>query len=50
VLNFGNARDVRNFYEKMVKRQKSRMLRDNLAIKAMMTFALEDIPLWGEGN
>jgi len=49
-LNFGNARDVRNFYEKMVKRQKSRMLRDNLAIEAMMTFALEDIPLWGEGN
>ncbi len=47
--NFGNARDVRNFYEKMVKRQKSRMLRDNLAVEAMMTFALEDIPLWG-GN
>lgn len=46
--NFGNGRDVRNFYEKMVKRQKSRMLRDNLTGEAMITFALEDIPAWGE--
>lgn len=44
--NFGNGRDVRNFYEKMVKRQKTRMLRDKLAGEAMMTFALEDIPAW----
>lgn len=42
--NFGNGRDVRNFYEKMVKRQKSRMLREHLTGEAMMTFALEDIP------
>lgn len=43
--NFGNGRDVRNFYEKMVKRQKSRMLREHLTGEAMMTFALEDIPI-----
>jgi len=42
--NFGNGREVRNFYEKMVKRQKSRIVRDNLAGTAMMTFILEDIP------
>ncbi|HBE17584.1 MAG TPA: AAA family ATPase, partial [Cyanobacteria bacterium UBA11367] len=28
--NFGNGRDVRNFYEKMVNRLKSRIVRDNL--------------------
>lgn len=43
--NFGNGRDVRNFYEKMVKRQKSRLLRDNLSGGAMITFALSDIPV-----
>ena len=43
--NFGNGRDVRNFYEKMVKRQKSRMLREHLTGEAMMTFALSDIPI-----
>ena len=43
--NFGNGRDVRNFYEKMVKRQKSRMLREHLTGEAMMTFGLEDIPV-----
>jgi SpoVK/Ycf46/Vps4 family AAA+-type ATPase len=48
--NFGNGRDVRNFYEKMVKRQKSRLIRDNLTGEAMITFALEDIPEWVEGN
>ncbi len=42
--NFGNGRDIRNFYEKMVKRQKSRMLRDNLTGEAMITFAIADIP------
>lgn len=46
--NFGNGRYVRNFYEKMIKRQKSRLLRDNLSGKAMMTFALEDIPTFNE--
>ncbi|MBO3460163.1 AAA family ATPase [Aetokthonos hydrillicola Thurmond2011] len=42
--NFGNGRDVRNFYERMVKSQKSRMLRDNLQGEAMVTFTIEDIP------
>ncbi len=42
--NFGNGRDVRNYYEKIVRRQKSRILRDNLTGAAMMTLALEDIP------
>lgn len=46
--NFGNGRDVRNFYEKMVKRLKSRIVRDNLTGEAMRTFGLEDIPNWGE--
>lgn len=45
---FGNGRSVRNFYEKMVKRLKSRILRDDLTGEAMMTFALEDIPSWDE--
>ncbi|GAB4301403.1 MAG: hypothetical protein Fur0025_41580 [Oscillatoriaceae cyanobacterium] len=44
--NFGNGRDVRNFYQKMVQRQKSRLLRDNLTGEAMLTFAIEDIPTW----
>lgn len=44
--NFGNGRDVRNFYEKMVKRLKSRIVRDNLTGEAMRTFRLEDIPNW----
>jgi len=42
--NFGNGREVRNFYEKMVKRQKSRIVRDNLSGAAMMTFILADLP------
>ena len=42
--NFGNGRDVRNFYEKIIDRQKSCMLRDNLHGEAMVTFALENIP------
>ncbi|MBR8837644.1 MAG: AAA family ATPase [Stigonema ocellatum SAG 48.90 = DSM 106950] len=41
--NFGNGRDVRNFYEKMVKRQKSRIVRDNLSGVAMVTFVMADI-------
>ena len=44
-FNFGNGRDVRNFYEKMVRQQKSRIVYDNLKEKkAMITFALSDIP------
>ncbi len=41
--NFGNGRDVRNFYEKIVKRQKSRIVRENLQGVAMVTFIIEDI-------
>jgi len=42
--NFGNGRTVRNFYEKMVKSQKTRIVRDNLSGSAMMNFLLFDIP------
>ena len=42
--NFGNGRDVRNVYEKMVKKQKKRLVRDGLSGEAMMSFAPEDIP------
>lgn len=48
--NFGNGRDVRNFYEKMLRQFKTRILRYNLTGEAMRTFALEDIPAWNEGN
>lgn len=49
--NFGNGREVRNRYEMMVKRLKSRIIRDNLTGDAMRTFTLEDIPAeWYEGN
>jgi SpoVK/Ycf46/Vps4 family AAA+-type ATPase len=48
--NFGNGRDVRNFYEKMLRQLKSRILRYNLTGEAMRTFAPEDIPAWSEGN
>ncbi|NEP84497.1 MAG: AAA family ATPase, partial [Okeania sp. SIO3B3] len=41
--NFGNGRDVRNFYEQMVKKLKSRIVRYNLSGEAMVTFTLEDI-------
>jgi hypothetical protein len=44
--NFGNGREVRNFYQKMVNRLKSRIVRDNLTGDAMRTFVLEDIPAW----
>ncbi|MEC4811923.1 MAG: hypothetical protein SAK29_01360 [Scytonema sp. PMC 1069.18] len=46
--NFGNARDVRNIYEKLVKAQKSRIASTSLAgkepmsLEEMMTFSLED--------
>jgi SpoVK/Ycf46/Vps4 family AAA+-type ATPase len=42
--NFGNGRDVRNFYEAMVANQKRRFMRDKLTGEAMVTFAIEDIP------
>ncbi len=44
--NFGNAREVRNFYEKTVARLKNRIVRDNLTGDAMKTFKLEDILDW----
>jgi SpoVK/Ycf46/Vps4 family AAA+-type ATPase len=44
--NFGNGREVRNFYQKMVSRLKSRIVRDNLTGEEMKTFVLEDIPDW----
>ncbi len=44
--NSGNGREVRNFYEKMVKRQKQRIVRDNLSGPAMLTFILQDVPVW----
>ncbi|MCG5060017.1 MAG: AAA family ATPase [Limnoraphis sp. WC205] len=44
--NFGNGRDVRKFYEKMVAGLKSRIVRENLTGDDLRTFALEDIPLW----
>ncbi len=43
--NFGNGRDVRNLYEAMVRRLNSRFVRDNLSDEAMITFAIEDIPM-----
>ena len=42
--NFGNGRDVRNFYEKMVRKFKSRIVKLDLTGEAIKTFALEDIP------
>jgi SpoVK/Ycf46/Vps4 family AAA+-type ATPase len=43
--NFGNGRDVRNFYERMVEQQKDRIVRDNLLEgDAMIAFAISDIP------
>jgi SpoVK/Ycf46/Vps4 family AAA+-type ATPase len=41
--NFGNAREVRNIYEKMVTNLKNRILQDNLVGEAMITFTVEDI-------
>ncbi|KPQ38287.1 MAG: ATPases of the AAA+ class [Phormidium sp. OSCR] len=42
--NFGNGREVRKFYEAMVKGLKQRIVRDNLNGEAMMQFMMEDIP------
>lgn len=50
-LNFGNGRDVRNFYEAMVRQQSKRIMRDNITQRqALMTFTLEDIPIWGKDS
>jgi SpoVK/Ycf46/Vps4 family AAA+-type ATPase len=48
--NFGNGREVRNFYEQMVKKLKSRIVRYNLSGEAMVRFALEDIPSGRSAN
>lgn len=48
--NFGNGRDVRNFYERMVRKLKSRIVEFDLTGEARRTFALEDIPAWSEEN
>ena len=42
--NFANARIVRNLLEAMVRRLKSRIVKDNLAGTAMLTLSLDDIP------
>ncbi|MDF5717444.1 MAG: right-handed parallel beta-helix repeat-containing protein, partial [Rhizonema sp. NSF051] len=42
--NFANGRDVRNIFEKMVRRIKSRIVKENLSGQSMRTFSLNDIP------
>jgi len=42
--NFGNARDVRNFYERIVRRQRSRIGQEDLVGEARITFTVNDIP------
>ncbi|YAG09615.1 hypothetical protein NSTC731_05985 [Nostoc sp. DSM 114167] len=42
--NFANGRDVRNIFEKMVMRIKTRIVRENLSGESMRTFSLNDIP------
>ncbi|ODG99599.1 hypothetical protein A4S05_37435 [Nostoc sp. KVJ20] len=42
--NFANGRDVRNIFEKMVRRIKARIVRENLSGESMRTFSLNDIP------
>ncbi|CDM96019.1 AAA family ATPase [Limnospira indica] len=44
--NFGNGRDVRNFYERMVNNLKNRIVRDDLNGEDMITFTCEDISSW----
>jgi len=44
--NFGNGRDVRNFYERMVNNLKNRLVRDDLTGEDMVTFGWEDVPSW----
>jgi hypothetical protein len=44
--NFGNGRDVRNFYERMVNNLKNRIVRDELNGEDMITFTCEDISSW----
>ena len=43
--NFGNGRDVRNFYERMLRKQKNRIIKENIRnASEMLTFKFEDIP------
>lgn len=42
--NFGNGREVRIFYEKMLRQLDKRIVRENLSKEAMFTFAISDIP------
>jgi len=42
--NFGNGRDVRNLFEKMVQSLNSRIVTNNLLGESMITFSIEDIP------
>ena len=42
--NFANARNVRNLFEAMVRRLKSRIVRDNLSGEKMLALSVEDIP------
>ena len=45
---FGNGRDVRNFYERMLRKQKNRIVRENVTENQdMLTFTLFDIPKLG---
>ncbi|MBW4596215.1 MAG: AAA family ATPase [Brasilonema angustatum HA4187-MV1] len=41
---FGNAREVRNFYDKMSRKLDIRTVRENLRGEAMSTFVIDDIP------
>ena len=42
--NFGNARDVRNLYEQMVKKLKNRIVQYNLLGEKILKFTIDDIP------
>jgi hypothetical protein len=41
--NFGNGRDVRNVYEKIISQQMERIVNDGLQGEAMVTITLEDL-------
>ena len=45
--NFGNGRDVRNFFEKVLERQATRVTSNfNATEEEMLTFEVEDIPVF----
>jgi len=45
--NFGNGRDVRNYYEKIIRQQSKRVVRDNLSTRQELTiFLTDDVPEW----